>query len=143
LRLSIADAGGYEVIADEAELREALENIIDNALKYAPGTPIDVNLERHGARVIISVVDGGPGMSADDRARAFDRFYRGSARGETEGAGLGLSIAKRVVERMDGAIALAGEHVKGTRVTLDLPSFASDRRTAGGTEVASVVNLRE
>ena len=82
-------------------------------------------------------------MSGDYRARAFDRFYRGSARGETEGAGLGLSIAKRVLERMDGTIALAGECVKGTTVTLNLPSFASDRRTAAGTEAASVATLRE
>ena len=126
LRLSIADAAmRYEVSGDETELREALENIIDNAIKYAPGAPIDVIVERHGTRLLVTVVDGGPGMSDDDRARAFDRFYRGSARGETEGAGLGLAIAKRVVERMDGTIALTGERGNGTKVSLDLPCFAS------------------
>ena len=142
LRLSVADGPRYHAMADGAELREALENIIDNAVKYAPGAPIDVKLERHEARLLITVVDGGPGMSQDDRERAFDRFYRGSARRETEGAGLGLAIAKRVVERMDGAIALVSEYGMGTRVTLDLPSSTDDRGTAGRSDLSSSMNLR-
>ncbi len=129
LRVEVLDDDAqHAVLADEGELREALENVIDNALKYAPGAPVEVSVERRGARLCVHVVDRGPGMSADDRARAFDRFYRGSARGETEGAGLGLAIAKRVVERLDGSLALESEPGRGTKVTFDLPSSPGVRR---------------
>lgn len=132
LHVAIADDGtDAAVIADEGELHEAISNIIDNAVKYAPGASIKVAVQRRGTRLLVDVVDLGPGMSADDRAHAFDRFYRGSTRGETTGAGLGLAITKRAVDRMDGTITLESEPGRGTRVTLDFP-VAAPVPSAGG-----------
>ncbi len=69
----------------------------------------------------LRVTDTGPGMDEQDRAHAFDRFYRGDARTIAEGSGLGLAIAKRVVERSSGSIALESTPGHGTTVTLTLP----------------------
>lgn len=133
LHLTIADdETDAAVVADEGELHEAIANVLDNAVKYAPGAPVKVGVERRGARVLVDVVDLGPGMSSDDRAHAFDRFYRGSTRGETQGSGLGLAIAKRAVDRMDGTMTLESEPGRGTRVTLSFPKRRPSRPPTGG-----------
>jgi two-component system, OmpR family, sensor kinase len=112
------------VVADEAELRSAVVNLIDNALKYAPGVPVDVVARAAGDSVEIVVADGGPGMSEQERASAFDRFYRGDNRGDATGAGLGLAIVKRSIERANGTVELETTPGLGTRVTLRLPRLS-------------------
>ncbi|MDQ2908681.1 MAG: sensor histidine kinase [Candidatus Eremiobacteraeota bacterium] len=104
--------------------------------QYASGAPIKVGVEARGARLFIDVVDLGPGMCPDDRAHAFDRFYRGSTRGVTQGSGLGLAIAKRAVDRMGGTITLSSEPGRGTRVTLSLPRRMTTPSAAGATRQA-------
>ena len=70
------------VIGDRTELHEALANIVDNAIKYAPGSPIRVTVDAPGpATVEIAVADEGPGIPAADREVIFERFYRGPSRG--------------------------------------------------------------
>ncbi|TAM77724.1 HAMP domain-containing protein [bacterium] len=113
------------VHADEGELREALRAIVDNALKYAPGAPVEIAIARNGANALLRVVDAGPGMSADERAHAFERFFRGESRGDVGGAGLGLAIAKRAVERAGGAIELGSAAGRGTTVTIRMPFDAT------------------
>ena len=118
---------GEEIVAfgDADELREAIVNVIDNAIKYAPGSPIDVRLAKAASEVRIEVIDAGPGMSAHDRDHAFERFRRGSTNGNVEGSGLGLAIVKRAVERANGRITLTSELDRGTAVTIDLRSAAN------------------
>ncbi len=109
------------VTANQGELQEAIKNAIDNALKYAPHSDVEVAITRQGASACVEISDDGPGMEAEDAAHAFDRFYRGSARGETEGSGLGLAIAKLAVERAGGSATIASTPGGGTRVRFCLP----------------------
>lgn len=109
------------VVADESDLTEAIVNIIDNAAKYAPGSPIDVRLTSSVDVVVVEIADAGPGMNAEDREHAFERFHRGSTRGNIEGSGLGLAIAKRAVQRANGRITLTSQPGRGTTVKLYLP----------------------
>jgi two-component system OmpR family sensor kinase len=89
-----------------------------NALKYAPESDVDVRVSRGGATACIEIADCGPGMDPQDVAHAFDRFYRGSARGQTEGSGLGLAIAKTAFERAGGSARIDSAPGHGTRVRL-------------------------
>ena len=114
--------GGTVALADRDELGEALWNVVENALKYAPGAPIAMRAQRAGANVVVSVADRGPGMSETERLQAFERFFRGDARGEVPGSGLGLAIAKRAVERSGGTIELRSVEGSGTTALITLPA---------------------
>jgi two-component system OmpR family sensor kinase len=112
---------GVETIeADRGELGEAVWNVIENALKYAPEAPIHLRATRSNGHSTITVRDEGPGMSESERLHAFERFYRGDQRGEITGSGLGLAIAKRAVERAGGEIAIDSAPGQGTAVTITL-----------------------
>lgn len=102
------------VIGDRSELHEAISNVLDNAIKYAPGTPIRIATRAHEGGVEVTVADRGPGIPPEDREAIFDRFYRGATRGEVEGSGLGLAIAKRAVERAGGTLSLLESSPAGT-----------------------------
>lgn len=119
--ISLHSEPGRFVVVDEAELRAAVVNLIDNALKYAPGVPVEVQSREDADEVLVVVADAGPGMTAQERASAFERFYRGDNRGDATGAGLGLSIVKRSVERAGGTVELESTPGMGTRVTMRLP----------------------
>jgi two-component system, OmpR family, sensor kinase len=112
--------GVESIEADPSELGEAVWNIIENALKYAPEAPIHLRASRNDGHVIISVRDEGPGMSESERVHAFERFYRGDERGEITGTGLGLAIAKRAVERAGGNIVIDSAPGHGTTLTITL-----------------------
>jgi signal transduction histidine kinase len=112
---------GVETIqADRGELGEAVWNVIENALKYAPEAPIHLRATRNNGHASITISDEGPGMSESERLHAFERFYRGDQRGEITGTGLGLAIAKRAVERVGGDIAIDSAPGHGTAVTITL-----------------------
>ncbi len=103
------------VIGDRAEVHEALANIVDNAIKYAPGSPIRITIDAAGEGAVqVAIADEGPGIAAEDRDAIFERFYRGNTRGDVEGSGLGLAIAKRVVERAGGTLRLDPGVARGT-----------------------------
>jgi signal transduction histidine kinase len=120
-RVSLRVDSGLVVRADEHELHEALSNLVENALKYAPQSPVEVEARGEGDRVVIEVRDRGPGLSVEDRGHIFDRFYRGANRGETEGFGLGLAIVKRAVERAGGDVSVESSEGAGARFTIRLP----------------------
>jgi signal transduction histidine kinase len=108
-------------IADRGEVYEALANIIDNAIKYAPGSPIRItSATPHDGIVEIAVSDDGPGIPVDEREAIFERFYRGARRGEVEGSGLGLAIAKRAIDRAGGSLRLDTTVTTGTRFVIAL-----------------------
>jgi signal transduction histidine kinase len=112
--------GVKTIEADRGELAEAVWNVIENALKYAPDAPIHLSAARSNGHAVITVRDEGPGMSESERLHAFERFYRGDQRGEIVGTGLGLAIAKRAVERVGGDIAIDSAPGQGTAVTITI-----------------------
>jgi len=112
--------GVKTIEADRGELGEAVWNVIENALKYAPDAPIHLRASRTNGHAVITVRDEGPGMSESERLHAFERFYRGDRRGEIVGTGLGLAIAKRAVERAGGDIAIDSAPGQGTAVTITI-----------------------
>ncbi len=112
--------GVKTIEADRSELGEAIWNIVENALKYAPDAPIHLAAASNNGHAVISVRDEGPGMSESERVHAFERFYRGDERGEIAGTGLGLAIAKRAVERAGGDITIDSAPGHGTEVTITL-----------------------
>jgi two-component system OmpR family sensor kinase len=94
------------MLGAKAELRSLITNLVDNALRYAPpDTEVTVKVEREAHVIGMSVVDAGPGIPAADRARVFERFQRATG-DRTPGIGLGLAIAKAIVERHGGRIRL-------------------------------------
>ena len=108
---------------DEELLRRAIENVIRNAIRYAPpGTPIDIELDRSGDFTKISVRDYGPGVPEEALPRIFDPFYRvDSDRNRISGGlGLGLAIARRSVELHKGRLTASNAH-PGLLVTIELP----------------------
>lgn len=121
LHVELPPDGAARAAVDERDLREAIVNVIDNAIKYAPESPIDLRVTTPGDCVVVEIVDDGPGMSSEDRLHAFDRFHRGSASANVEGSGLGLAIAKHSIERASGRITLTSEIGRGTAVTMYLP----------------------
>ena len=95
---------------DGERISRAVSNLIDNALTFAPeGTRVSLSLEREGDQALIRVVDEGPGIPLDHRDRVFDRFfsYREGEDKTPEHSGLGLAIAKALVERHGGSLVLA------------------------------------
>jgi signal transduction histidine kinase len=102
------------IIGDRSDIYEAIANVVDNAIKYAPGSPIRIVVERDRGGVAIDISDRGPGIAPDDRELIFDRFYRGSRRVDVEGSGLGLAIAKRAIERAGGTLALVATSEAGS-----------------------------
>jgi two-component system OmpR family sensor kinase len=124
-RLRLEQDGAVTIRGDDGELYEAVKNVVENAVRYAPASAVDVRVARQGAEGVLRVADRGPGMAAMDAAHAFDRFYRGESHGEIDGSGLGLAIAKRAVERVGGSIGLETRLGEGTLVTMRFPVEAS------------------
>ncbi len=134
-QLQIECAIEANVIGNETEIHEAIANVVDNAIKYAPGAPIRIVASAADGGVEVRVIDRGPGVHPDDRAGIFDRFYRGATRGDVEGSGLGLAIAKRAAERAGGTLTLTDTGPHGTTFTLRL---RADRVRGRETSAASL-----
>lgn len=123
LRLSVADHALTTVSVDYAQMLRVFCNLIGNCVKYCPsGTEVRLSASRAGDGVMIRVTDDGPGMSAADQAKAFERGWQGtSANGRTHGSGLGLAIVHDLVEQNLGAVSLSGDVGRGTTVSIWLP----------------------
>ncbi len=122
--LTLSAEGPLLVRADEATLRLALVNLLDNAIKYTPPSgAIAVKLRVRDNETLIEVTDNGPGIPIEHADRIFDRFYRvdQSRSGQAGGAGLGLAIAKWAVEANGGRIELENREAGGSTFRLVLP----------------------
>lgn len=124
VRLSVGEFDETPVRGDAPLLRQLLIILIQNALRYTPhGGEVRVDVHRPNGVPTVVVQDTGMGIAADELPRVFERFYRGeNARALAEGAGLGLSIARRITEEHRARISLESELDRGTRVTLAFPS---------------------
>jgi signal transduction histidine kinase len=109
---------GGLVQGNPSDLDQILDNLIDNAMSYAPGD-ISIEAGRDDGRAFVAVQDRGPGIPADDLARVTERFYRGRG-APAGGSGLGLAIARDLAEKWGGTIAVTSTVGEGTRVEVRL-----------------------
>ncbi|MGV2952479.1 sensor histidine kinase [Glutamicibacter sp. AGC46] len=112
------------ILGDADLLMTAIRNLIDNAIRYSPeNTTVGVGIRQRDGYAQISVTDQGPGISAEEQERVFERFYRvDSARSrQTGGTGLGLSIVKHVLANHGGEVSLWSQPGHGSTFTLRLP----------------------
>lgn len=125
LTLSVAGAPGVLVLGERTQLEEVALILLDNAIKYnQPGGTVTLTVAREDALALLSVADTGPGVAAEHLARLGERFYRvdKSRSRELGGAGLGLSIARRIAAAHGGTLAFASAPGVGTTVIVSLPA---------------------
>jgi two-component system OmpR family sensor kinase len=134
----VPGTGSLIVIGDELRLRQVVSNLMTNAITYTPdGSPVTVQLSveeslngGHGDIARLEVIDTGPGLSADQVKRVFERFYRAdSARGRgdsSSGTGLGLAIVAALVKAHGGTVDVTSTPGEGSTFTVRLPRFTAD-----------------
>jgi signal transduction histidine kinase len=123
-RLQLADElPAVEFLGDRSWLERALVNVLGNALKFAPGpSPVRITLVVEGDAAVVAVTDQGPGIPADELPLVFQRFYRASnTRRLVDGTGLGLFIARQVMEAHGGEASIQSALGSGTTIRFRLP----------------------
>ena len=114
------------VHADERRLKQALYNLISNAVKFTPeGGRISLKVEGDGAEVVMTVADTGVGIAPEDQARVFNKFERGQGAHSQIGAGLGLALVKSLIELHGGRVELKSAPGEGTSVICRIPARAA------------------
>jgi two-component system sensor histidine kinase/response regulator len=123
-RVALSFEGSLEahVHADPPKLRQALDNLVANALKFTPrGGRVRVRVWREGDRTIFEIADTGPGIAAVERETIFDRYRQGSRGRAAGGAGLGLAIARGIAEAHQGSVSVDGGDLGGAAFRIALP----------------------
>jgi signal transduction histidine kinase len=125
--IAIGDLDHSLIDGDSTLVRQLVMILLDNAVKFTPsGGQVNVGVSSRDGSVVLSVEDSGIGIATDQMPRVFDRFYRGdSARGHSEGAGLGLSIARWIADAHRAEIAIISTVGQGTRVDVRFPAVTS------------------
>ena len=120
-RAAIADR--LMVVGDRDRLIQVFANLISNAIKYTARGEVGIQAERRDGQVAVTVHDTGAGISPEDRAQLFTKFFRSqdSVVRDAGGTGLGLVIAQAIVERHGGRIEVDSEKGAGSRFTVFLP----------------------
>ncbi|MDM5198356.1 HAMP domain-containing sensor histidine kinase [Fictibacillus enclensis] len=121
--ISLQAEGPIAIHADKERIHQLVIILLDNAMKHTgDGDQILLSVKEVGSSVELKVKDNGPGIAEHEKERIFDRFYQSDqARSDEEGLGLGLSIAKWIIEKHEGKIKVESEHGKGTAFILNLP----------------------
>lgn len=121
------------VLGDERRLEQALNNLLMNAYKHTPAEsgPITLGLEQTKEQAIVSVKDRGPGIPPEKKERLFERFYSGSPRRGSAGLGLGLAIARGLVELHQGRLWVESEPGKGSAFSFSLPIARKNEDPSG------------
>ena len=114
------EVGGTVAMADAGLLERVLANLVDNALRYAPDSMVRINAGEVGGRVLINVVDEGPGVAKGAAEQMFEPFQRLGDTDNSTGLGLGLSVAKGFVEAMNGTIQATDTPGGGLTILVDL-----------------------
>jgi signal transduction histidine kinase/HAMP domain-containing protein len=112
------------VEADQGLFQQALQNLIDNSIKYTdPGGKIRVLARTHEENLVVEVIDNGIGVAPVDQPRLFEKFYRGGQRDarKQQGSGLGLAIVKSIIERHKGKVWFESQLGKGSKFSILLP----------------------
>jgi two-component system, OmpR family, sensor histidine kinase KdpD len=121
------EVGATVAMGDAGLLERVLSNVIDNALRYAPASMVRVNAGQVGPRVLINIIDEGPGVSKGAADDMFQPFQRLGDFDTTTGLGLGLSVAKGFVEAMSGTITASDTPGGGLTILIDLAAPLQDR----------------
>jgi signal transduction histidine kinase len=119
IKLSLPDDPTW-VSCDRERITQVLTNLLDNAVKSAPGSPLDITVATQGTSAVVSVADQGPGMNEAELARVFDKFVRGRT-STPAGTGLGLYICKQIVTAHGGDIEAQSVEGRGATVSFTLP----------------------
>lgn len=120
-RVEVADLDDIVVRADPVRLPHALANLVDNAVKYGGGAPIEIDAIRRSDGVVLVVADHGPGVPDDTKQRVFDPFERARPEDAAHGTGLGLSLVRQFAQLHGGTVWLEDQPGGGTRACLWLP----------------------
>src|SRR6202044_3756896 len=112
-----------KVRADSDRIAEVLKQLLENASKYSPpAAPITITAEQKGDRILTSVADHGSGIDDFEQSLIFDKFYRGrDQRYTVQGTGMGLAIAKAIVEAHNGSVTVTSQLGRGSVFSFDLP----------------------
>ncbi|MCU1232106.1 MAG: integral rane sensor signal transduction histidine kinase [Candidatus Solibacter sp.] len=124
-RIAVQIAEGLPpAVCDPELVQQVIKQLIENALKYSPeGIPVTISAARKDAKIVIGVADRGPGIDEDERARIFDKFFRGRRhRFEIKGTGMGLAIAKGIIEAHGEKIWVESEPDHGSAFYFSLPA---------------------
>jgi signal transduction histidine kinase/DNA-binding response OmpR family regulator len=122
IRLGARAHGPLEVEADQSRIRQVVFNLLSNAIKFTPdGGSVDVELSSDGVTCRLVVVDTGAGIDPADQAAIFEAFRQASAAAGQEGTGLGLTLARQLIEAHGGSIDLESEVGRGSRFGVSLP----------------------
>jgi PAS domain S-box-containing protein len=115
-----------KILGDRGQLEGAIRNLLSNAIKYSPdGGPIEISLNGGAEAVVFTVSDHGVGISEEDQARLFERFFRASNAADIPGTGLGLAMVRQVAKTHGGELKLTSKLGVGTTVELTLPPVAA------------------
>ena len=141
-RLSVEADAGEPLLVGRFDFVHALRivvNLLENAAKYSPDDgSIELRAERCGDDIVIRVADRGPGVPAGEEERIFEPFYRPPGQPDTGGAGLGLSIARRMAEAQGGSVSYEPRAGGGSVFVLRLPAASAADAGAGGAESGSL-----
>jgi len=123
LKITLSAETRCEAVADENRLRQAVANLLDNAVKYTPeGGEVAVAVKRTGGQVVVSVRDTGMGIPAEDLPRVWERLYRGDKSRSQRGLGLGLSLVRAIAQAHLGDCRVQSEPGRGSEFTLRIPA---------------------
>jgi len=127
-----SDGEELTTMADEGLLKNAIANLLDNAIKYcSPGSVINIHQSAENGNIIISVADNGPGIPQQYQDKVFDRFFRVPSGDihNVKGYGLGLSYAKSIIERHNGTLTLISNPGSGTEFIISTPLIYHEAST--------------
>jgi PAS domain S-box-containing protein len=119
--VTVRSQGVLEGRWDQLRIEQVVTNLLSNALKYAAGTPVDIVLSGNEQEVTLIMSDGGPGIPESEWDRIFLRFERAASMRNFGGLGLGLYVARQIVEGHGGDIRLTRPHPKGAHFVIRLP----------------------
>jgi heavy metal sensor kinase len=123
IQISLAAEAGCNAVGDENRLRQAVANLLDNAVKYTPdGGKVQLDVRRIASQVVITVRDTGIGIAPEDLPRVWERLYRGDKSRSQRGLGLGLSLVRAIAQAHKGDCRVESQPGKGSEFILRIPA---------------------